>query len=99
MNLQTIKREMNSGRMTLEAMEWLVEEVEIQRQRKEEAYQMVNRYKQARDHINKAIYTEHQTMNSMVNTIHELGQIKGLIKAGEIVRKAFKEIAEENRGE
>jgi hypothetical protein len=48
-----------------------------------------NRYKQALEYIQRAIYTQHCTKNHKWNTEFEKGQISGLIQASNIVGKAI----------
>jgi hypothetical protein len=47
------------------------------------------RYKQALEYIQRAIYTQHCTKNHKWNTEFEKGQISGLIQASNIVGKAI----------
>jgi septation ring formation regulator EzrA len=51
-----------------------------------------NRYKQALEYIQRAIYTQHCTMNHKWNTEFEKGQISGLIQASNIVDKAIRKV-------
>jgi hypothetical protein len=51
-----------------------------------------NRYKQALEYIQRAIYTQHCTKNHKWNTEFEKGQISGLIQASNIVDKAIRKV-------
>jgi tRNA U34 5-carboxymethylaminomethyl modifying GTPase MnmE/TrmE len=75
----------------------LREHLNLENQKKEECYQILNRYKQAKDYVKKAITTQHCTMNHMENTEYEKGQINGLIQASNILNKAFKEFEEDGK--
>jgi hypothetical protein len=50
------------------------------------------RYKQALEYIQRAIYTQHCTKNHKWNTEFEKGQISGLIQASNIVDKAIRKV-------
>ncbi len=62
--------------------------VELEQQ-VEEQQQEIERYKAGYEYIDKAIYTQHCTMNHMENTDFERGQINGLTTAGNIVTKTL----------
>jgi hypothetical protein len=53
------------------------------------------RYKQALEYIQRAIYTQHCTKNHKWNTEFEKGQISGLIQASNIVTKAIERMERE----
>jgi hypothetical protein len=53
------------------------------------------RYKQALEYIQRAIYTQHCTKNHKWNTEFEKGQISGLIQASNIVDKAIRKVERE----
>jgi hypothetical protein len=50
------------------------------------------RYKQALEYIQRAIYTQHCTKNHKWNSEFEKGQISGLIQASNIVDKAIRKV-------
>jgi hypothetical protein len=52
------------------------------------------RYKQALEYIQRAIYTQHCTKNHKWNTEFEKGQISGLIQASNIVDKAIRKVGD-----
>lgn len=62
-------------------VEWLLEQAE-----------KIERYENAYAYADRAIYSQHCTMNHMENTEYEKGKINGLINASNIMNKAFKDI-------
>ena len=85
-----------------ERVEELEEEVEKQKNRKyikmrqrDDFMKKAQRYKQALEYIQRAIYTQHCTKNHKWNTEFEKGQISGLIQASNIVDKAIRKVKEE----
>jgi hypothetical protein len=77
---------LNAEIETLQA-KWEAQGLMIQKLHREN-----QRYKQALEYIQRAIYTQHCTKNHKWNTEFEKGQISGLIQASNIVDKAIRKV-------